>query len=203
MNTRTIDKRKEERDKVVMFDSDEAATLQTVTGWVSRFGTFHGDDERAARYYGCTHRACVCGKSAERAYIKCKECRDKQSDDHYNARTFLEWDKKEPVYSERYDRYFFSEDDLIDFIIEEKIDPIELQLMLCEANEYTEIQEDNWVDILPEDGALPKELKVALNSLNAVIRSLAPASYLPGQFRTSYTLNTLKNGPDGRTSKSR
>ncbi|MDE9687494.1 hypothetical protein R4T22_18735 [Citrobacter portucalensis] len=36
-------------EKIVMMDSDEAASIQTVTGWVDRQGRFWGGDEHQAR----------------------------------------------------------------------------------------------------------------------------------------------------------
>jgi len=47
-----------EPEKIVPYDSAEAASIQTVTGWVSRSGRFWGNDEHMARYDGCTHRKC-------------------------------------------------------------------------------------------------------------------------------------------------
>lgn len=68
-------------EKVVMSDSTEAAQLVTITGWVSRTGIFYGNDERIARYAGCTHRPCEtedCGKPTEKTYIYCDDCRHKR-----------------------------------------------------------------------------------------------------------------------------
>lgn len=45
-------------EKIVMMDSDEAASIQTVTGWVDRQGRFWGGDEHQARWCGATHRKC-------------------------------------------------------------------------------------------------------------------------------------------------
>ncbi len=45
-------------EKIVMMDSDEAASIQTVTGWVDRHGRFWGKDEHQARWCGATHRKC-------------------------------------------------------------------------------------------------------------------------------------------------
>ena len=44
--------------KIVMMDSDKAASIQTVTGWVDRQGRFWGKDEHQARWCGATHRKC-------------------------------------------------------------------------------------------------------------------------------------------------
>ena len=41
-----------EPEKIVTYDSAEAASIQTVTGWVSRSGRFWGNDEHMARYDG-------------------------------------------------------------------------------------------------------------------------------------------------------
>jgi len=49
-------------ETVVMEDSAEAASVQTVTGWVSRLGHFFGANEgaeRTARYDGCTQRSLI------------------------------------------------------------------------------------------------------------------------------------------------
>ena len=72
--------------------SDEAASIQTVTGWVSRRGHFYGADERAARYDGATHRICkVCDQPYEiSAY--CKPCNDKKNQDAFHAMPKKEWD---------------------------------------------------------------------------------------------------------------
>ena len=57
-----------ETEKIVMYDSPEAATYRTdIKGWVSRDGHFYGDNgpsaEHGARWSGCTHMNCKCGTS--------------------------------------------------------------------------------------------------------------------------------------------
>ena len=42
--------------QIILPESPEAASVQTVTGWVSRTGRYWGNDERMARYDGSTHR---------------------------------------------------------------------------------------------------------------------------------------------------
>lgn len=67
-------------NKVIMRDSPEAASLQTVSGWVSRHGRFFGSDESIARYDGCTHVACSrCGAATEKRWTACTECRSQNS----------------------------------------------------------------------------------------------------------------------------
>ena len=42
--------------KIILPESPEAASIQTVTGWVSSNGRYWGNDEHMARYDGSTHR---------------------------------------------------------------------------------------------------------------------------------------------------
>lgn len=42
--------RNKEPEKIVPYDSSEAASIQTVTGWVSRSGRFWGNDEQMERF---------------------------------------------------------------------------------------------------------------------------------------------------------
>jgi hypothetical protein len=64
-------------EKIVMMDSDEAASIQTLTGWVSRDGRFWGDDESMARWSGATHRKCKNKPDdhpIHRTHSYCEEC---------------------------------------------------------------------------------------------------------------------------------
>ncbi|KGB00537.1 hypothetical protein DR73_495 [Enterobacteriaceae bacterium ATCC 29904] len=43
-------------EKVVMMDSPEAASIQTLTGWVDRQGRYWGKDEHQARWCGAMQK---------------------------------------------------------------------------------------------------------------------------------------------------
>ena len=77
----------DEMSKIVMYDSDEAATYRhNIGGWVDRHGVFCGKDEDLARYRGCTHRPCSkCGKPVPKSYTVCDECRRKAEIEKYEA----------------------------------------------------------------------------------------------------------------------
>jgi len=64
--------------KIIMFDSNEAANFQTgLSGWVSRQGHYWGNDERAARYDGCTHTHCEdCREPVDRGRLICLPCHE-------------------------------------------------------------------------------------------------------------------------------
>jgi len=175
------------QEKVIMFDSPEAAQIKTITGWVGG-GRFWGEDERMARWSGSTHNTCECGKIMEKSYTKCRECIHKSNVERYNALPLREWDGNEPVCTWDGEKYFFSEDDLICYM-EYQDEPVDrIELLICEPNEWSQIDTDYWSDMMPEDsdGDLPDEMQKALDNLNAIIAKQKPQSYSPGKIRTEY-----------------
>ncbi|CDM88225.1 hypothetical protein [Xenorhabdus bovienii] len=171
--------------KTVMYDSPEAASIKTVTGWVSRNGQFWGDDERMARYCGATHRQCENNPNhpiiAMRDY--CELCHTEERHNRFNAMERQQWDRETPLVIFDTDQYFMDEDDLDDYCDEHQIKPSELQLVICEPNHPSEIDgEDYFHDVLPPDGELPYELQQAFNALNAVIRNSPPLSWSQGKY---------------------
>lgn len=173
-------------DRIIMYESDEAASIKTVTGWVSREGIFWGDNERQARWGGCTHKLCDCGNITPKNHIRCGECSDKLQREKYLNLPFREYDG-EPVVIWNGEDYFFSEGEIIDFLEEHELE--EIELLFCRSQNWTTIDTDVWQDIMPEDEyELPPALKTALGSLNEVISKLPPCSYFPGYERTIYKI---------------
>lgn len=172
--------------KIVMYESDEAAQLKTVTGWVSRDGRFFGNDEHIARFAGATHKLCECGKVAKISYIRCRECQHKVDVDLYNAMPFKEWDQETFVYSKACDKYFNDPSDIDEYCQENEIKPCDLMLVICEPNSFGYINPEYWENELSEDGELPEELEVGVNKINELIQTLPPASWHPGKIRTEY-----------------
>lgn len=122
-------------EKVVMYESPEAASIQTVTGWVDRSGRFWGQDEHMARYCGSTHRQCA-NNPAHPIHATngwCKECWAESRAAKFKAMPKREWDG-EPITDYDGDRYFFDEDDLRDYLVEHEIDLADLKLVFCSPN---------------------------------------------------------------------
>ena len=154
-----------------MADSDEAAKIITVTGWVSSTGRFFGDDERLARYDGSTHTKCECGSVIERCRIMCNDCFDKKQAKKYNELKTEAWDGKTPLYSNSTDRYFWNEEDLFDFCEEADANVDSLDLVICEPVYPHELcASEIYADDLPEDTACDPELEEAFEELNKKIR---------------------------------
>ncbi len=178
-------------DAVILDTSTEAAKFVTdIKGWVSKDGFFYGNNkasESAARYAGCTHRACGnCGKPAEKMYTVCPQCREILAIERYQKRELVEWDGKTPLYSDAYDEFFFDGDTLHEFINDlHRTAPEEIRLILCEPGQLHQVDEDHWCDDLPEDGELPDSVFNALDALNLAIREAGTISWVPGELRVS------------------
>jgi hypothetical protein len=181
-------------EKVIMYESDEAATFVTdIKGWIDKDRRFYGNmegSEHMARWSSCTHKKCECGNITKKGWLKCDDCRHKDEVEKYNAKPFKKWNESDYVYSDSAGRYFRDVDELNEYLDDnEEVKPSELRLILCEPNRFNNLNADYFSDDLPEDvEELPKELQDAIDNLNKVIDSLPPASYSPGKYRTEYIL---------------
>lgn len=174
-------------EKVVMYESDEAATFKEgISGWVSSNGRFWGKDEHMARYDGSTHKMCECGNVVSKSWIRCEVCRDKAAAEKYAAMPFKDH-AGEPLVIFRDDRYFWSVDEVYDYMVD--VGTVDLQLVICEPQCAPGIDEDYAQDYLPEDMYLydvAPELSKRIAELNDYIRKERPVlSWTGGRYRTS------------------
>ena len=174
-------------ENVVMYDSPEAASIQTVTGWVGADGRFWGEDEHMARYCGATHRRCAANPEHQIYEVNsyCKECHQERRQAKFAAMPVKEW-AGEPLVIFDGDTYFFDEDSLRDYLIDSDIDLADLQLCICEPNYPRPIDpSDVFSDDLPEDGEIrDDQLEAAFELLNEMIRKSEPLSWSEGKFAT-------------------
>jgi hypothetical protein len=169
--------------KVVLFDSDEAAHLQTgISGWVSRHGRFMGNDERAARYDGCTHTRCEdCGEPVDRGRLICPKCNEARDVKRYAAMPKEEWNGKGMLYSDAADKYFSDWDEVEGFLEDGEGTIESLRLKICEPNYLPLLSDDYGCDELAEDGELPDAVIQAIEDFNKVIKAAGPVSWMPGK----------------------
>jgi hypothetical protein len=154
--------------QIILPESPEAASVQTVTGWVSRTGRYWGNDERMARYDGSTHRKCECGEIIkQRSY--CKTCNEKRELDKFLAMEKKPWDGTAMLYSLLNDEYYNSPELAFDYAEENGLTNEDLQLIICEPNYAKEIDSSYWSDDLPEDGE-NDVLETAIKELNQAIK---------------------------------
>jgi len=157
--------------KQILRTSDEAAKRVTVTGWVSSTGHFFGDDERAARYAGCTHLVCDCGELYQRnAY--CQKCRNKARRERFENMPTKEWDGEEPLVIFDTDDYFFTKAGLFCWLEDHELDPKNVEFCVCVPQYAHEIPDDLYCDLFPEDAYLEDcapELAERIHQLNKYI----------------------------------
>lgn len=170
---------------IIMYDAPEAASLKTVTGWVSADGRFFGADENLARHCGATHRRCDVSQDHQIYAVNsyCTECHQARRQAKFAAMPIKEW-AGEPLVIFDSDQYFFDEDSLRDYLIDSDIDLADLQFCVCEPNYPSQIDPaDYFCDDLPEGGEISDDqLVAAFDLLNEMIRNAAPLSWSQGEF---------------------
>lgn len=168
--------------KIIMADSPEAASIQTVTGWVSSTGHFWGNDERMARFDGSTHKICehnpAHGVVEQRSW--CEACRAERMTAKWEAMPRREYDGS-PVCVFDSDTYFFDGDEISDWLLDNDIKPEDARLVFCKPRLPAIIDpNEHYQDDLPEDGEVSATLAAAFDALNKVIEAEKPLSWWEG-----------------------
>jgi len=173
-------------DEKIIFENDpEAAQFETVQGWVSRDGVFCGNDEKHARWLGCTHKKCSTCGSVYNKNSYCAPCRGKKDNEFYQEREKIEWDEEYPVYSETQNLYFPTVRELMEYIEKNVLNISDLKLLECEPTKNPQINMNAlFQDVLPEyvDDAteiVPDEIQYQINELNDLLSVMKPLSYQP------------------------
>lgn len=174
-------------EKIIMYDSDEAARPVKATVFVSYNGyTFL--DEQSARYHGCTHVKCRdCNATIPKGRTICDECDEKLETAKWLKREEKEWNGDTIIYSESHDEYFEDADALKDYLDDQDEKPSleSLRLVICAPEMYKTIDPfDHYADELPEEAELCDEICEAFKELNEKIKACKrPICLVPGKFR--------------------
>lgn len=144
--------------------------------------------EHTVRRELSTHKQCEkCGSVFENNSY-CDSCSSKSENESYWKKPFKEWDGKTPLVIYNSDQYFFDAEDVEFYIEENKIDPKELNLMICYPNNCIQIGEEYFTDEMPENfdclSDFDKGLVSKINDLNFYISTLKPMSWSEGNYRT-------------------
>jgi hypothetical protein len=160
---------------IVMMDSDDAASVRSVTGWVSRDGFFFAGNERAARYAGATHRWCDggCGTPIPKNWLMtCHACSRKERRERFLALPVQAWNG-EPLCVFDDDTYFFDGDvgRIAEWAADHEIPLDAVQLVKCVAVYPNAVDPaDVYADELPESGEVPVYVADAFAALNEALR---------------------------------
>lgn len=167
----------DDNDKIILRESDESAKFVTnISGWVDRHGNFYGEDEKLARYSGCTHNKCNKCNNVYSKHTHCKICFEREEIQRYNNLPRKEWDRKTPLYSLLTDKYYFDIDYIFDDMSEYNIKDIsEFRFIICRRTKISEIHRDYWADDIDCSGdcefIIPDNILDALDVLNKEIRT--------------------------------
>lgn len=123
-----------------MFPNEEAAEYKTgISGWVCKnCRRFYGEEERVARYCCEKDHACDtdgCAGRAEKSYIYCDPCNKKRDLERWLAFKEVEWDGKTPLCLDDGDHFFFSPEELDEYLEEEGLDVKDVRIVVCEECE--------------------------------------------------------------------
>lgn len=172
-------------EKIIMYDSDEAAVYETrsVTGWWSRTGTFYGENEDTARYMGCTHEECKKHGIVISKRGWCPECLAEKDKETWSKLPEVEWDGKSLICLHDGEQYFYDRESLMDYCKNNNFLPQNLMLVEAEPVDARMLDEDYWQDDVAEDGELPDAMLKAIDELNKVVKKCGPLSWVPGKKR--------------------
>jgi hypothetical protein len=163
--------------KIIMRDSDEAAQLKTVTGWVSADGRWYGDNESTARWAGCTHEVCGCGAVIDKGRLKCDKCHDKDRWERYKKLETKPWNGEDFLVTWDDDKFFWTDSELMDYCEEMQVQPQDLQLVFANPVYGRYLDSDYFQDELHEDGELPDSILEAMEKFNEVVKAAGPLSW--------------------------
>jgi hypothetical protein len=93
-----------------------------------------------------------------------------------------------PVYCNKHEKFFYSEDDIEDFLYENP--DAELELVFCEQEKWQFLDMEYFTDDLGDENdnypELPKRAYELIDELNKVLQANPPGRYSPGSVRTKY-----------------
>lgn len=125
-------------------------------GWCCKScDRYYGEEEHIARYCCAKDLPCNtpgCKGRAEKPYVCCKECLKKHDRERWLALPEVPWDGETPLCLFDDDHYFFSIEDLDDYLEENKMEIEDVQVVICEKADkpYFSIT-DFLCDYMPED----------------------------------------------------
>jgi|GEM_PF-1643130 len=168
-------------DKVIFANGSESATYkENVSGWISRDGTFWGEDEEGARAHGSTHRRCGhCGNIVEK-YSYCKICDEKEKEELFKKMPEKIWNGKGVLYS-RAEEWFYREWDGTNKD-GERVSFRSMKFVFCEEAEWPEICEDSFYGAM-SDGTKSTGLSRLVSNFNNDLKHIRTNSFLTVDIR--------------------
>jgi hypothetical protein len=181
-------------DKSTFPNEDAAERVTNIAGWVCKTcRRFFGDapgSERSARYCCEKDHACGTGGCSGRAvkpYVYCDPCKSKRELDRYLALQEVDWDGKTPLTMDDDDLYFFSEDDVMEYVAQFEGDPRDLRFVICVPARKPRFDIEDLFEndeYLPDGMTLDDTTKINA-TVNRWIEKHAPDLWTAGKTRPS------------------
>lgn len=176
--------------------NEVAAEYRTnISGWVCKTCLrFYGDDagsERTARF--CCEKDHACGtegcKNRAERLIYCDPCIEKRDLEKWRALAQVPWDGETPLVLDTDDKFFFSSEELIDYLADHGLSIEDVRLVIAQKDKPRDFDMNEFLcDYLIDDyGDLDdKEIN---KQVNQWIEDNVPVMWLPGDTRP--TLDSL------------
>jgi hypothetical protein len=181
--------------QIIYYNSDQAAQPAKLiladgteeTLWIASDGSGFRD-EHTARWKGCTHNQCECGKWKKKNGTLCETCSTAARKERFKALPAKDYDGS-PVCIWGDDTFFWDLDGILDFCEENEVKKEELQLVFCVPNTPPQVSWDHFNDEVPDDSdgnVFSKEMIDAVEHLNEIIRAHKPISWSGGNVRVTF-----------------
>lgn len=170
--------------EIILPGDPRAAELVTVRAWRSRNGTLYAYDEtwteseiqyaeRMARDSGATHRYCAsCGVVVAKPAMYCAECERARDVERHAKRERAAWDGKSGLYSQAASRWFWSADELLEWVEDEGVGDVEALRVVLGEPIRPALSTEHFADEFPDDGDCPDELWDAVEAFNERVKNL-------------------------------
>ena len=141
-----------------------------------------------------THTNCTeCGVEFEKKYTYrkiCDECELKHEKNVFNSFKLVEWNGEFPLYEyDSTDKYFFNEEDLLEYADKIGVKVEELQLVLCERSSFPPIEIDSHIEeVVHEDWEPSAEFNAKVKEFNDWLTSQNTNTWFPTDKRVKLDL---------------
>jgi hypothetical protein len=174
-----------------VFHNEEAAEYRTnIEGWACKTcHFFYGKDgERAARYCCEKDHACGadgCAGRAEKPYIYCPSCNRTRDLQKWQALPEVDWDGETPLCLDDDDTYFFSADDLDEYLADKGVKLEDIRLVICEKESPPCFEMDEFLcDHLADNMDCPDAADIE-KAVEDWIKKNVPDVWFPAKMRPS------------------
>ena len=174
---------------VEKFSYEQAAEIRKkdFNGWCCKScDRYYGEEEHIARYCCAKDLPCNtpgCKGRAEKPYVCCKECLKKYDRERWLALPEIPWDGETPLCIHDDDTYFYSPEEIDDYLEDHDLKAEDIRLVICEHVDKPEFDMSALLeDYLCEDQEVDNVAEIE-KIVNKWIEDNVPEVWYPGKKR--------------------